>query len=156
MYRHVLVTAALVGSFAGSLAAQTPIPVSPIRPAGGVALRSFTPVDSFFVNPTQSDFTVTLNNTISGSATEYRVSRFADFRDATWRPYDARPALTIPGVWFEGATPSTRQVLLHFQVRNRNPNAGRPVSLIDGKTEVQPEFFFSDVLIRRVRLVYAG
>lgn len=156
MFRKMLALSALGSAVAGSTIAAQAIPVSQIALSGAVTLKTFTPVDSFFVNPTQSDFNVTLNNTISGGATEYRVSRFADFRDATWRPYDPRPALTIPGNWFESTSTSTRQVTLHFQVRNKNPKAGRPISFIDGKTTVQPDFFFSDVLARRVRIVFAG
>ena len=156
MLRTMLAVTALGLTVAGTtLAAQT-IPVSQIAISSAVTLKTFTPVDSFFVNPTQSEFTVTLNNTISGGATEYRVSRFADFRDAPWRPYDPHPTLTIPGNWFVSTGIGNSQVTLHFQVRNKNPKAGRPISFIDGKTTVQPDFFFSDVIARRVRIVFAG
>jgi hypothetical protein len=148
LYVAVLVACAATAS------AQTPIPTSKIAIGSGVTLKSFTPAESLFINSSLTSFPVTLNNTISGSATEYRVSRFADFRDAVWRPYSARPALTIPGDWFEPLSNGVRQVTLHFQVRNKNPRGGFPTSLVDNK--VQPEFFFSEVLAGHVRLVYAG
>jgi hypothetical protein len=50
-----------------------------------VTLKSFTPVDSFFVNPTATSFSIALVHVVSGSPTEYRVSRFSDFRDASWK-----------------------------------------------------------------------
>jgi len=43
-----------------------------------------------------------------------------------------------------------------LQVRAKNPKAGQPISIIDGKTTVQPDFFFSDPLGRRIRLIYFG
>lgn len=157
MKRTSTYLATIILTLGSSVVAAQSIPVSPIALTNNVTLKAFVPVDSLFVNPTQSDFTVTLNNTISGAATEYRVSRFADFRDANWRPYNAHPTLAIPGSWFEStATPGASQVLLHFQVRNKNPLAGRPISFIDGKTQVQPDFFFSDVLTRRVRIIFVG
>jgi hypothetical protein len=151
--KRPLYVAAFIALAAGSAAAQTPIPSSKIVIGSGVTLKTFTP-DSFFVNPTQTSFPVTLNNTISGAATEYRVSRFADFRDAIWRPYSPHPALTIPGAWFENVANGLREVTLHFQVRNKNPRGGMPTSLVDNQR--QPDFFFSEVLARRVRIVYAG
>ena len=70
MLRTMLAVTALGLTVAGTtLAAQT-IPVSQIAISSAVTLKTFTPVDSFFVNPTQSEFTVTLNNTISGGATK--------------------------------------------------------------------------------------
>jgi hypothetical protein len=87
-------TALAVSLTRSALVAQT-IPVGQIARTQTVTLKTFVPVDSFFVNPTQSEFTVILNNSISGTATEYRVT-------------------------------------------------------------VQPDFFFSDVIARRVRIVFAG
>jgi hypothetical protein len=152
MMRPLLLVASL--AFAATAAAQTPIPGSKIAIGSGVTLKTFTPTDSLFVNSTQTSFPITLTNTISGSATEYRVSRFADFRDAAWRPYSARPALTVPRAWFETVSNGLYQVTLHFQVRNKNPRAGMPTSLVDNA--VQPDFFFSEVLAGHIRLVYAG
>jgi hypothetical protein len=57
----------------------------------GVTLKAFSPVDSLFPNPTSTSFTIKLVNSIGGCASEYRVSRFADFRDANWMPYSASP-----------------------------------------------------------------
>ena len=152
MMRSLYIAAFL--ALASTAAAQTPVPSSQIVIGSGVTLKTFTPAESLFINSSLTSFPVTLNNTISGSATEYRVSRFADFRDAIWRPYSPRPALTIPSDWFSTISNGVREVTLHFQVRNKNPRAGMPTSLVDNK--VQPDFFFSDVLAGHVRLVYAG
>jgi len=123
----------------------------------GVALKTFTPVDSLFVNPTASQFTITLKNTVSGSPTEYRVSRFADFRDANWVPYSAQPTLVVPRSWFPpSATDCTSQINLYLQVRAKNPLGGRPASLVGGKMTVQPDFFFSEVIGRRIRTIFVG
>jgi hypothetical protein len=122
-----------------------------------LALKTFTPVDSFFVNPTVTQFVITLKNTVTGTPTEYRVSRFADFRDANWAPYSAQPTLAVPRSWFPPpATDGTSQINLYLQVRAKNPLAGRPMSLIDGKTTVQPDFFFSEVIGRRIRTIFVG
>jgi len=124
---------------------------------GAVTLKTFTPVDSLFVNPTASQFVITLRNTVSGSPTEYRVSRFADFRDANWAPYSAQPTLTVPRNWFPpSATDGTSQVNLYLQVRAKNPLAGRPMSIVGCKTTVQPDFFFSEVIGRRIRTIFVG
>jgi hypothetical protein len=124
---------------------------------GAVALKTFTPVDSFFVNPTASQFVITLKNTVTGSPTEYRVSRFADFRDANWVAYSAQPTLVVPRSWFPpSATDGTSQINLYLQVRAKNPLGGRPASFVDGKTTVQPDFFFSEVIGRRIRTIFVG
>lgn len=135
--------------------AQTPVPTTTL---GGVTLKTFTPVESLFVNPTTTTFTIALNNTVVGSPTEYRASRFIDFRDAQWRPYSPSPTITVTSNMFT-ATPgnsSSTQVMLYLQVRARNPKAGQPVSIAGGKLTTQPDFFFSDPLGRRVRIVFAG
>ena len=124
----------------------------------GVQLKTFTPIDSLFLNPTATTFTIALVHTVTGTPTEYRVSRFSDFRDANWLPYNPRPSMTLANTVFT-ATPgnsSSSQVFVYLQVRARNPKAGQPISLIGGKTQVQPDFFFSDPLGRRIRIVYAG
>jgi len=121
-----------------------------------VALKTFTPVDSVFVNPAVAQFNIALNNTVSGTPTEYRVSRFADFRDASWLPYSSKPTLVVPRTWFPTATSGSAQITLYLQVRAKNPMAGRPGTLIDGKLTVQPDFFFSEVLGRRIRTLFVG
>ena len=121
-----------------------------------VTLRTFTPVDSFFVNPTATSFSIALVHTVSGSPTEYRVSRFSDFRDANWIPYVARPTTTVQRSVFPPVTSGGTEIMLYFQVRTKNPKGGMPISIVGGKTTVQPDFFFSDPLGRRIRLIYAG
>lgn len=135
------------------MAAQT---VSTTTTTTSVALKTFTPVDSVFVNPSVAQFNIALNNTVSGTPTEYRVSRFADFRDASWLPYSSKPSLVVPRTWFPTATSGSAQITLYLQVRAKNPMAGRPGSLIDGKLTVQPDFFFSEVLGRRIRTLFVG
>jgi len=121
-----------------------------------VTLKSFTPVDSFFVNPTATSFSIALVHVVSGSPTEYRVSRFSDFRDASWKPYVAQPTTTVQRSVFPAVTNGATQITLYFQVRTKNPKAGMPISVVGGTTTVQPDFFFSDPLGRRIRLIYAG
>lgn len=135
------------------MAAQT---ISTTTTTTSVALKTFTPVDSVFVNPSVAQFNIALNNTVSGTPTEYRVSRFADFRDASWLPYSSKPSLVVPRTWFPTATSGSAQITLYLQVRAKNPMAGRPGSLIDGKLTVQPDFFFSEVLGRRIRTLFVG
>jgi hypothetical protein len=122
----------------------------------GVTLRLFTPVDSLFTNSTATTFTIKLNNTVSGCASEYRVSRFADFRDATWLTYSAAPNTIVQRTWFPAIVNGATEVTLYFQVRQKNPKGGFPTSISGGKTQTQPDFFFSDVLGRRIRLIYFG
>ena len=122
----------------------------------GVTLKTFTPIDSFYLNSTATSFSIALVHTVSGSPTEYRVSRFSDFRDANWIPYVSRPTITIQRSVFPPVTNGGTQITLYLQVRAKNPNAGRPATMIDGKLTVQPDFFFSDPLGRRIRLLYAG
>lgn len=122
----------------------------------GVTLKTFTPIDSFYLNSTATSFSIALVHTVSGSPTEYRVSRFSDFRDANWIPYVSRPTITIQRSVFPPVTNGGTQITLYLQVRAKNPNAGRPATVIDGKLTVQPDFFFSDPLGRRIRLLYAG
>jgi len=129
---------------------------SPISTTLNVALKTFTPIDSFFVNSTATSFSIALVHTVSGSPTEYRVSRFSDFRDASWIPYVARPNTTLQRTVFPAVTNGQTQIMLYFQVRAKNPKAGMPISVVGGTTTVQPDFFFSDPLGRRIRLIYAG
>ena len=128
----------------GALSHAQPSPT--IALTSGVQLKTFTPIDSLFLNPTATTFTIALVHTVSGSPTEYRVSRFSDFRDANWLTYNPRPSITLANNVFT-PTPgnsSSSQVFVYLQVRARNLRAGQPVSLIGGKTQVQPDFFFSD------------
>jgi membrane-bound inhibitor of C-type lysozyme len=150
----VLAATGLV-AVANSARAQK-LPTSTVSTTSAVTLKTFTPVDSLFVNPTVTQFTITLRNTVSGSPTEYRVSRFADFRDANWIPYSAQPTLVVPRSWFPTATGGASEISLYLQVRAKNPLGGRPASLVDGKMTVQPDFFFSEVLGRRIRTLFVG
>lgn len=149
----VLATAAgmLMASIAGAQTISTTISTT-----SGVTLKTFTPVDSLFPNPTATSFTIALVHTVLGSPTEYRVSRFSDFRDANWIPYVTRPNITVQRSVFPTVVNGGTQITLYFQVRAKNPKAGQPISIIDGKTTVQPDYFFSDPLGRRIRLVYFG
>jgi hypothetical protein len=122
----------------------------------GVTLRSFTPVDSLFPNSQAASFTIKLNNNVAGCPAEYRVSRFSDFRDATWLAYSVSPSTVVQRTWFPAVVDGATQVTLYFQVRQKNPKAGFPISISGGKTQTQPDFFFSDVLGRRIRLIYFG
>jgi hypothetical protein len=122
-----------------------------------VTLKSYTPFDSVFTNSNASSFTIALVHTVSGATpTEYRVSRFSDFRDASWIPYVTRPTITLQRTVFPASTTGTQQIILYFQVRAKNPKAGQPISSIDGKLTVQPDYYFSDALGRRIRLIYMG
>jgi hypothetical protein len=122
----------------------------------GVTLKTFTPVDSLFLNSTATSFSIALVNTVSGTPTEYRVSRFSDFRDASWLPYVTRPTVTVQRSVFPTVTNGQTQITLYFQVRAKNPNAGRPISSINGTTTVQPDFYVSAILNRAIRLRYFG
>jgi hypothetical protein len=149
-----IVVVAALGSAAGSAGAQTISPTTTTT-STGVTLKTFTPFDSLFINPTDH-VTTALVNTVSGTPTEYRVSRFADFRDASWIAYVARPNLAVPLTWFPAPVNGGSQLTLYFQVRAKNPLAGRPISSINGKTTVQPDFFFSTILSHRIRTTFVG
>jgi len=146
-----VVTGLVLAAVAGGQTISTTISTT-----SGVTLKTFTPVESLFVNSTATSFSIALVHTVSGSPTEYRVSRFSDFRDANWIPYVTRPTTTVQRSVFPTVTNGGTQITLYFQVRTKNPNAGRPVSSIDGKLTVQPDYYFSDPLGRRIRLVYMG
>jgi hypothetical protein len=148
-----IVVVGALGSAAGSAGAQTISPTTTTT-STGVTLKTFTPFDSLFINPSDH-VTTALVNTVSGTPTEYRVSRFADFRDASWIAYAARPSLAVPLTWFSPVTGGS-QVTLYFQVRAKNPLAGRPISSINGTTTVQPDFFFSTILSHRIRTKFVG
>ena len=121
-----------------------------------VTLKSFSPVDSLFPNPTATSFTIKLANSVAGCPTEYRVSRFSDFRDASWTAYNVSPNTVVQRTWFPTTTNGSTQITLYFQVRRKNPQGGFPVTQSGGKLETQPMYFFSDVLGRRIRLIYFG
>jgi hypothetical protein len=152
---RVVLLATGAGMFMASIAGAQTISTT-ISTTTGVTLKTFTPVDSLFPNPTATSFTIALVHTVSGSPTEYRVSRFSDFRDANWIPYVTRPNITVQRSVFPTVVNGGTQITLYFQVRAKNPKAGQPISIIDGKTTVQPDFFFSDPLGRRIRLIYFG
>lgn len=130
-----------------------------------VSLTSFDPDPSQFLNPA-FPVSTTLRHTATGSPTHYRFSRFSDFRDATWLPYAPAPIAQIPASWFQTFTPTSgvfnRRVVLHFQVRAKNPNAGRPISRITdpltGKTTVktEPQFLNSNTRNGTIVAGFAG
>jgi len=152
---RVVMSATAAAMFMASIAGAQTISTA-IATTGAVTLKTFSPVDSVFPNPTQTSFVIALNHTVSGSPTEYRVSRFSDFRDANWIPYNPKPTITIQRSVFPTVANGGTQITLYLQVRAKNPKAGQPISIIDGKTTVQPDFFFSDPLGRRIRLIYFG
>lgn len=119
----------------------------------GLSLKSFSPVDSLFPNPTATTFTIKLFNSVAGCPTEYRVSRFADFRDANWIAYSATPSTVIQRTWFPTTTNGSTQIKLYFQVRAKNPKGGLPTT-IGGPP--QPMYFFSDVIGHGIRIMYFG
>jgi len=119
-----------------------------------VSLRSFDPTPTQIDNPSYP-VSITLKHAVAGSPTHYRVSRFSDFRDATWLLYAPAPVAQVPASWFEPFSPPRgldRKVVLYFQLRGKNPNAGRPVSNVTNpltreKTlKVAPEFLNSKTL----------
>ena len=152
MTRGSLLRAVAIGAVAlvvgGSARAQTACTT-----ITGVTLKSFSPVDSLFLNPTATSFTIKLFNTVSGCPTEYRVSRFGDFRDASWVPYSSTPSTVIQRTWFPSTTTGNTQITLYFQVRVKNPKGGFPTT-IGGAT--QPMYFFSDVIGRNIRIMMFG
>src|SRR5437763_17006328 len=83
---RVALLATAAGMIIVSVAGAQLIP-NTISTVVGVTLKTFTPVDSFYLNSTASSYSIALVHTVSGSPTEYRVSRFSDFRDANWIPY---------------------------------------------------------------------
>ena len=142
---RVAALSALVVAVGGSAGAQTACTTS------GVTLKSFTPVDSLFLNPTATSFTIKLNNVVSGCATEYRVSRFSDFRDASWIKYSTAPSTVVQRTWFPTVVSGKTQITLYFQVRAKNPQGGFPTSLNGG---TQPMYYFSSVLGRAIKLTF--
>lgn len=122
-----------------------------------VGLKSFTPIDSLFFNSAATSFNIALVHSATGTPTEYRVSRFADFRDANWIPYNSRPTLVVPRTWFSpAAADGSQSVTLHFQLRVKNPMGGRPVAVVNGVATFQPDFYFSDVRVGTLKLIYFG
>ncbi len=146
-------------TFATALNAQSPAVAANV---GSPRITSFTPVDSAILvgpNTSATSYTVALVHALSGPVpSEYRVSRFADFRDAAWKPYESRPTIVLASSSFGSADMRTgvRALMLHLQVRARNPRAGQPIAVVGGRASVQPDFFFSDVVVRQIRLVPIG
>ena len=155
--RHATLIRAAVLAVAMSVVVRN-APAQTLCTTTGVTLKSFSPVDSLFAN-TAADaatFTIKLNNVVTGCPTEYRVSRFSDFRDANWLAYSTAPSTVIQRTWFTTPTNGGTEITLYLQVRQKNPKAGQPISVVGGKTQVQPDFFFSSVLGRRIRRIYFG
>jgi hypothetical protein len=119
----------------------------------GVTLKSFAPMDSLFLNSTATSFTIKLFNTVSGCPTEYRVSRFADFHDATWTAYSTTPSTVIQRTWFPAVVNGTTKITLYFQVRVKNPQGGFPTNINGG---TQPMYYMSSILNHGIRLQYFG
>ena len=119
----------------------------------GVTLKSFAPMDSLVLNSTATTFTIKLFNTVAGCPTEYRVSRFSDFHDATWTAYSTTPSAVIQRTWFPAVTSGTTKITLYFQVRVKNPHGGFPTN-INGGTE--PMYYMSSILSHGIRLQYFG
>lgn len=135
---------------AGSARAQT------LCSTSGVTLKSFTPVDSVFPNPTATTFTIRLYNTVGGCPTEYRVSHFSDFRDASWISYSTTPSTVIQRSWFPPVSGGSTAIVLYFEVRVKNPQGGFPVSSVGGTTTTQPMYYYGGPLSRKIRLVFFG
>lgn len=144
-------TAAMFVSASGSLAQVAP-GSKIVRPCT-VNIKGFQPNPHLFLNQA-GPFGTSLVHTVSGEPpTHYRVSRFSDFHDTSWKPYEPTPNMQIPGSWFSG--PSDRQkVVLFFQVRAR-----RPSSCLQGafnKQNNDPGFLRSNVVHAEVLAVFAG
>ncbi|MGE5101114.1 MAG: hypothetical protein ACM3SX_14100 [Deltaproteobacteria bacterium] len=131
----------------GSARAQT------LCTTSGVTLKSFTPLDSLFLNPTATSFTIKLFNSVSGCPTEYRVSHFSDFHDASWTAYSTTPSTVIQRTWFPAITSSTTKITLYFQVRVKNPQGGFPTNISGG---TQPMYYYSSILGHSIRLEFFG
>ncbi len=70
---------------------------------------------SLTINNGQSStnsYSVTLNNTIEGAASQYRASQNPNFAGASWQPYTNVPSFTLTG--------AQGQKNIYFQVRNGN------------------------------------
>jgi hypothetical protein len=161
-----LVTIALGLTSVSALRGQSPT----VLPQNTIAVTSFSP-DTLYLN--SFNVTVQLRHTVAGlTATHYRVSHFSDFRDAQWQTYVPSPTVTTNSTWF---TPDAGQTnrstgTVFFQVRARNPNAGRPVALSgsglpskpggtaepSGTVTVQPDFINSNTVSKRLHVVFAG
>ena len=147
-----LATIALGVSSSSALQGQTPS----ILPQNTIAITSFSP-DTLYLNT--FDVTVNLRHTFTGlTATHYRVSHFSDFRDAKWITYVPNPTVTTNNTWFTADAGGNQRYTgtVYFQLRARNPNAGRPVSISGGTTTVQPDFINSNIVSKRLHVVFAG
>ena len=147
MLGKMLVVTALGLTLGNTLAAQA-IPISQITTSAGgdaqnVHAGRFVLRQSDIVRPIMM---LTLNNNFIArrSATEYWVSCSADaFSDggaaairSASDAHDPLQMVCVDGNWQQ---PGAAE---NFQVRNKNPKAGFPVSLIDGKTTRQLAFIF--------------
>jgi hypothetical protein len=159
----VIAGAVFAFTTSATISAQGIVAAQALLPVGQVSLVSFDPA-GLLLNAT-FPAPITLHHSAIGSPSHYRVSRFPDFRDAAWLPYTPRPTAQIPSSWFEmapGQGGSVSQVVLHFQVRAANVNAGRPISVttnpLSGVREVrtQPDFINSAVKSKTILSVYAG
>jgi len=110
-------------------------------------------MDSLFLNSTATSFTIKLYNAVSGCPTEYRVSRFSDFHDATWTAYSTTPTTVIQRAWFPTMANGTTKITLYFQVRAKNPRGGLPIAINGG---TQPMYYVSSILGHSIRLMYFG
>ena len=135
-----------------------------VSPFNVVSLMSFDP-NALFLNPT-FPISTPLRHTATGNPTHYRFSRFADFHDATWLPYAPQPTAQIPASWFESFSPTQgafdRRVVLYFQLRAANPNAGRPISVSTNpftrvrEVAIEPQFVNSSIRNKAILAGFAG
>jgi hypothetical protein len=139
-----------------SVAGGAQVPTQTLCTNTAPTLKSFQPVDSLFLNSTATSFTIKLVNTVSGCPTEYRVSRFSDFHDATWTTYSASPSTVVQRTWFPPVSGGSTSIMLYFQVRVKNPQGGFPASAVGGTVTTQPMYYTSEPLSRRIRLTYFG
>jgi len=125
------------------LGAQTPVPTtspslpSPLVLADTVILSSFALANG----ATFASGPLTLNHVLIGGLTpsHYRVSRYPDFRDATWLAYAGNAPTWTGNAEQTGPCSSvqTLRFLAHFQVRARKTSASKTTSLTTPATYVQ-------------------
>jgi hypothetical protein len=159
MRTNILLRAVSV-SFAVSLAASLVVPGrlsgQTLMAPNTISITSVTP-DTFFLNSLTVQ--VPLRHTVAGlTATHYRVSHFSDFRDAQWITYVPTPSVTTASNWFTlvAGNNSMSSTIIYFQLRARNPNAGKPVSLTSGGLTVQPDFINSNIRNKTIKVTFAG
>ena len=67
------------------------------------------------------------------------------------------PSISMPQSWLTPTSNSGQySVVLYFQLRAKNPKAGQPISVINGKTQVQPDFLISAIRNRTITVTLFG